>query len=106
MTDDAERRADRADITQTRVDVAEIKGMLSTVITSHDSRIVGLEKFKETTDQRLNDKGKLLARHDERLNDLEDDKSSRQAKIFGILGAATAVSALLFAIFNRLTLGT
>lgn len=103
---------------QVRIDLAEIKGMLTQTISNHESRLTNLESAKEIHDQRLNDKGKDIARHDERLKDLEkdvhetsnslqriekeakDDTKAKSAKGIAIGSLAIATTIGLIAVYN------
>lgn len=92
---------------QVRLDVAEVKGMLSQVISNHDTRIVNLETKTNNHDTRINEKGNQLARHDERLHDLEgdmkeakDDTKSREAKNISVISIIIAAVVGFVAVFN------
>lgn len=92
---------------QVRLDVAEVKGMLSQVISNHDTRIVNLETKTNVHDTRINEKGNQLARHDERIHDLEGDMKeaktdtkSREAKNLSVFGIGISTIVGLIAVFN------
>lgn len=87
-------------VTQTRVDLAEIKGMLSQVITSHDARISAIEVRVEAHDVRLNEKKATIARYDERLNDLEADNDARWGRNTGIISLVIAAGVAVWNIFT------
>lgn len=87
-------------IIQTRLDVAEMKGMLTTVVSSHAARLDRLDGTVNIHEARLNDKGKTLARHDERLSDLEEDNSARLGRITGTAGLVIAALVALVSIVN------
>lgn len=91
-------------VTQTRIDLAEIKGMLTQVITTHEARIAAIELRVDAHDSRLNEKKATIARHDERIkgcedaiNDLENDNSARWGRNTGLL---SLIIAGLVAIWN------
>jgi chromosome segregation ATPase len=97
---------------QVRLDVAEVKGMLSQVISNHDTRIVNLETKTDNHDTRINEKGNQLARHDERIHDLEgdmkeakDDTKSREAKNISIFSIAIAGIVAVIALVNFINTG-
>lgn len=85
--------------------VAEIKGMLTATLARHDQRLDQHEGTLNQHQTRLNDKGKLLARHDERIKDLEEDNDARLGRITGTIGSIVGLAALGLAVFNRTTLG-
>lgn len=89
-------------ILQTRLDVAEIKGMLTQVISSHEARLVTHDARLESHEIRLNEKGKTLARHDERIRDLEDDNSARWGRVTGTIGLVVSSLVGLLAVVNSL----
>lgn len=93
-------------IIQTRLDVAEMKGMLTTVVSSHAARLDRLDGTVNIHEARLNDKGKTLARHDERLSDLEEDNSARWGRLTGTLGLVISALVAVLAVFNALRLTT
>lgn len=91
----------------TRLAVAKIEGMLTVVISNNDNRIKSLEESRIAHEIRLNDKAKTIARHDERIEDLEGDiaeaKNDTRAKeakslAFGSLALGAVVA--IIAIFN------
>lgn len=71
---------------QTRLDVAEMKGMLQAVVGAHSERLAAHDVRLDTHDMRINDQAKSVARHDERVKDLEDDNTARSGKFYGTLG--------------------
>ena len=94
---------------QTRLDVAEMKGMLSQALMSHDSRLINLEDRVNIHERRLNDKKAILARHDERfiavderLNGVEQANTSRSGRITGIIGTVLGCVAGAIAVYNLL----
>lgn len=93
--------SDQDPVIQTRLDVAEIKGMLTQVISSHDARITASDARLNSHENRLNDKAKTIARHDERIKDLEDDNAARWGRVTGIV--ALVISGLV-ALLNVLPL--
>lgn len=88
-----------------RISVARIEGMLTATLARHDQR---LDQHENTLNQhltRLNEKGKLLARHDERISsnlarieDLEDDNSARLGRILGVLALIVSAAGVLLAV--------
>lgn len=91
-------------LTRVRLDVAEMKGMLTQALHDHGSRISNLETDNLAIHGRLSDKGKLLARHDERIEDLENDRDAFHGKVLGVVGAIVGLVGLGLAVFNRITL--
>lgn len=96
----------------TRLAVAEIKGMLSVVIANNDTRIKALEEARVTHDIRLNDKSKDIARHDEKIKNMEadiqeakDDTKSKEAKNLAVGSLILGGVVALIAIFNFITGG-
>ena len=96
---------DNDPIMQTRLDVAEMKGMLTQLVASHNERLNGHDRIINLHEARLNDKGKLLARHDERISDLEDDNSSRWGRVTGTIGLVVSGLVAVLAVFNSLRIG-
>ncbi|GMM94765.1 hypothetical protein [Microbacterium sp. MTN4-26] len=92
-------------IMQTRLDVAEMKGMLTQLVSSHAERLHQSETRHDSAEQRLNEKGKQIARLDERVNDLEDDNSARWGRVTGVLSLIISGVVGLVAIFNALRIG-
>jgi len=105
--------ADEMDPTfQVRLDVAEVKGMLSQVISNHDTRIVNLETKTNNHDTTISHMGSNHARHDERIHDLEgdmkeakDDSKSREAKSLSIGSLIVAIVVGFVAVYNFITTG-
>lgn len=93
-----------SELTKTRLDVAEMKGMLGQALLSFDTRINDHERRLDAHEVRLDDKGKTLGRHDERIKDLEEDNAGRHARILGVSGLVVSIAVAGLAIFNRLTL--
>ena len=87
-------------IMQTRLDVAEMKGMLTQVVSNHEARLVAHDARLESHEIRLNDKAKNIARHDERIKDLEDDNTARSGKTIGTVGLVFTGLVGLIALFN------
>lgn len=88
-----------------RIIVARIEGMLTATLARHDQR---LDQHENTLNQhggRLNDKGKQLARHDERLNDLEEDNTARWGRVTGTLGLIVSALVGILAFFNSIRIG-
>lgn len=98
MTEDSE-------LTRTRLDVAEMKGMLGQALLSFDTRLSDHDRRLDDHERRLDEKGKQIARDDERLKDLEEDSASRHARALGISGLVVSVIVAALAIYNRLTIG-
>ena len=90
-------------IMQTRLDVAEMKGMLQALVGAHSERLAAHDIRLDNHDVRLNDKDKIVARHDERLIDLEDDSSARSGKFYGTAGLVVSVVVGLITLINYLT---
>jgi hypothetical protein len=91
-------------LTQTRLDVAEMKGMLRQALSDHGQRISNVEREVVALHGRVSDKGKTLAAHGERIEDLENTNASRPGLIFGLVGAIVGASGLILAILNRVTI--
>ena len=87
---------------QTRIDVAEIKGMLTAVVGAHSERLTAHDTRLDSHELRLNEKAKTIARHDERLNDLEEDSSARSGKFFGTAGLVVSVVAVVFTLLDKI----
>jgi hypothetical protein len=73
-------------VMHTRLDVAEMKGMLTQLVSAHAERIHAAEVRLSAHEVRLNEKKAQIARHDERIQDLEDDNSGRWGRVMGVLG--------------------
>lgn len=80
---------------QLHLTVAEIKGMVSTVISTHAEKIVAIETKQDTHEKRLNEKAKTLAGHSERLSDLEDDVKDIRTDSSGKTGRNISIAALV-----------
>lgn len=96
-------------IMQTRIDVAEMKGMLTTLVSTHEARLVAHDLRLDTHDSRLNEKAKAIARHDERIEDTEEDvaalkadNTARLGRNLGVGGLAVAVLTLILNLPNLL----
>jgi hypothetical protein len=83
-----------------QISVARIEGMLSASLARHDQRLDQHEGTLNQVEIRLREKGTTIARHDERIKDLEEDNSGRLGRITGTIGALVGVAALLWAIFS------
>lgn len=90
-------------IMQTRLDVAEMKGMLQALVGAHSERLRIHDTRLDKHDLRMNDKDKIVARHDERISDLEDDNSARSGKFYGTVGLVVSVVVGLITLINYLT---
>lgn len=82
---------------QTRLDVAEMKGMLTQALSNQESRIHNLESDNISIHSRLSDKGKLLATHTEQIknaekaiNILENDNRARRANGLAVVAILIA----------------
>jgi len=82
-------------VIQLHLSVAEIKGMISTVITNHSEKIISIEARQDIHEKRLNDKAKMLAGHTERLSDIEDDIKDIRNDSNGKLGRNIGVASLI-----------
>lgn len=94
--------AESNDIMQTRLDVAEMKGMLTQALTDHGNRLSHLEGDNVSIHSRLGEKGKMLATHSEQIknaekaiNVLENDNRSRRANGFALIAILIAGASLL-----------
>jgi hypothetical protein len=87
-------------LTRTRLDVAEMKGMLTQALTDHTSRLSAVEVDNVRLHGRLTDQGKVQAAHAERLEDLEDDNGQRWGRITGVVGMIVGVLASALALYN------
>lgn len=88
-------------LTQTRIAVARIEGMLQQALSDQAARITTLERDAATLHARLSDKGKSLATHTEQIvglqravNVLENDGRARHARIIGTVGAIVGALSL------------
>jgi hypothetical protein len=79
----------------TRESLARIEGRLEGVLEGYGTRFGILETGYAVHEQRLNDKGKQLARQDERLADLEEWRTSVDNDRGPRAARAIAVAALL-----------
>ena len=70
-------------ILQTRLGVAEMKGMLQALVGAPSERLTAHDIRLDTHDRRLSEKANVVARHDERIKDLEDDSTARSGKTLG-----------------------
>lgn len=93
--------SDDEQLIQTRLDVAEMKGMLTQALSDHGQRISNLEADARQKDIRLGEKAKRLAGHEERIKDLEDDNSARMGRVLGVLGSIIAAAALVVSLWNE-----
>lgn len=98
-------------LTKTRLDVAEMKGMLTQALSDQGSRIKALEGGNDLIHGRLSDRAKENATHAEKIsglekavNVLENDNRARRASIIGIGGVIISAAALALAVINRITL--
>lgn len=97
-------------LVQLHLSVAEIKGMLSTVIASHAEKISGLESKVSANEIRLNDKGRRLATLEEQSDNMEEDikeikqdgnaKAARNLSVTSIVIAALVATLSIFNAFN------
>ncbi len=98
-----------SDLTQLRIDVAEMRGMLSQALSDHGQRITGIEADNRTLHGRLSDKGKTLATHaehftavDKAIYDLEQANLGFAARVALIIGSVAGLGGLGLAIVNAL----
>lgn len=103
--------AEDSELTRTRLDVAEMKGMLGQALLSFDARLGDHERRLDAHEMRIDEKGKLLARQDERLLgvegdvvELKADNSARHGRWLGTAGLIVSVLVAALAIYNRITL--
>jgi hypothetical protein len=82
------------------ISVARIEGLLSASLARHDQRLDQHDGTLTQLDMRVREKGNTIARHDERIKDLEEDNSGRLGRITGTIGALVGVAALLWAVFS------
>lgn len=87
-------------IMQTRLDVAEMKGMLTQIVSTHEARLLAHDVRLDTHDTRLNEKAKTLARHDEKISDTEEDVKQLQSDNTARLGRNLGVGGLIVAIIG------
>jgi hypothetical protein len=90
-------------ILQTRLDVAEMKGMLSQVISTHTAQIESQASRLNVHEARLNEKKATLARHDERIKGLEEDNSARWGRVTGLLALLVSAAAVVLTLVTRMT---
>lgn len=78
---------EQADATlQVRLDVAEMKGMLTMALQNHGERILGLEADRDKINTRLNEKARRLAITEAELKDTRQDVTQLQARADGQFG--------------------
>lgn len=92
---------------QTERTLARIEGLLEGVLKGYETRFASLEAGYAVHEQRLNDKGKVQARHDERISDLEErqaavegDRGPRAARGIAILALLIGLPGALLALTN------
>lgn len=88
--------------TDLRISVARIEGMLTATLARHDQRLDQHEGTLNQHGARLNDKGKTLARHDERLKDLEDDNAGRTGRVVGVISLIISGAVALLSVVNAI----
>jgi hypothetical protein len=86
-------------LTRTRIDVAEMKGMLTQVLGDHGIRLANIETNHNNLTTQLHEKSVLQARQDERIKDLEDDSSGRLGRITGIIGSSVAILSAALSVY-------
>lgn len=94
---------------QTRLDVAEMKGMLTMALQNHGERIVNLEGERDKLHTRLNEKGQRITVAEQQIMDLRGDVgvlTESQRQQFGrslqtVVGLA-AVGGFFVAVLNAL----
>lgn len=99
---------DASDWVQTRIDVAEMKGMLKQALSDQGSRINHLETDNVSIHARLSDKGKLLATHTEQIvglqkavNVIENDSRAKRAAGVATIAVIIAGVGLVMEIISR-----
>lgn len=100
------------DLVQVRVDVAEMRGMLSQALSDHGQRISNIEVDNRVLHGRLSDKGRILATHDEKIigveravNALENNRIGMPAKVGIFVAMATGIIGTSLAMYNSLRFG-
>lgn len=88
-----------------QISVARIEGMLTGSLARHDQRLDQHENTITQIDNRVREKGNIIARHDERIKDLEQDNDARFAKSTGIMAIVLALIGTAIAVINRIELG-
>jgi hypothetical protein len=76
-----------------QLSVARIEGMLSSTLARHGERLDSHEGTLGSMEVRMREKGNTIARHDERIRDLEEDNSGRLGRITGTIGALVGIAA-------------
>lgn len=96
-------------VTALRIEVAEMRGMLSQALSDHGQRLVDLENDNRVIHGRLSDKGKTLATHTEQIsglqkavNAIEQNRIGAFARVGIVLGACTGIAGLMLAVFNAI----
>lgn len=99
QTDDA--------VMQVRLDVAEMKGMLTVALQNHGERILGLEADRDKINARLTEKGRRLATVETEMRDTRADVVELQTLVRGQFGKAlqtavglTAIGGLVLAVWQ------
>lgn len=95
-------------LTQIRIDVAEMRGMLTTALQGQTDRLDQLAaRDVPTLYSRSNAQGRQLAAHEEKLSDARADVAELQTHSRGALGRVTEVltpiiagAALVFTLFG------
>ncbi|WP_282845857.1 hypothetical protein [Microbacterium oxydans] len=88
------------DDTDLRISVARIEGMLTATLARHDQRLDQHEGTLNQHEMRIGEKGKMLARHDERINDLEEDSAAQWGRVMGVLALLVSVGVALWNIIT------
>jgi septal ring factor EnvC (AmiA/AmiB activator) len=83
-----------------RISVARIEGMLTATLARHDQRLDQHEDTLKQHETRLSEKGKMLARHDERIQDLEEDSSARWGRVTGIVALLISGAGVIYSILT------
>lgn len=98
---------DSESIVHLRVSVARMEGMLQQALTDQSARITKLEADNITVHNRLNEKGKAIAMHGERIksnsdriHELEEDNQGMHGRVVGTIGAIVASAALIISFFG------
>lgn len=71
---------------QVRLDVAEMKGMLTVALQNHGERIVSLETANEKVNTRLNEKARRLSAVETKMEDTRTDVTELQTQLRGQFG--------------------
>lgn len=81
-------------VTQTRLDVAEMKGMLTMALQNHGERITGLEAERDKLHNRINEKG-------QRITVVEGEVKEMRADVVEVRSTVAAVEERQHGQFGR-----